>query len=74
MTILQAIRAAVEAGTLREPFTVRDVAAVLKEHYFSYGSLQAGLSRYSRQAPAPALHRVGRGQYRLAARRRNASP
>ena len=74
MTFLQAIRDAVEAGTLQEPFRVRDVAAALQEHHFSYGTLQAELSRYSRQALAPALRRVGRGLYRLAAPRRTESP
>ncbi len=67
MTIIEAIRAAVEAGRLQEPFTVADVAAVLEG--FQYGSLQAALSRYSRPGPGQAeapLSRVERGKYCLA--------
>ncbi len=65
MTILQAIRAAVDAGTLQEPFTARDVAAAVKEHHFSYGSLHASLAHYSRGGPDRPLRRVARGTYRL---------
>ncbi len=68
MTILQAIRAAVEAGKLQEPFTAREVAAALEEHHFSYGSLQASLARYSRRTPDPPMRQVARGRYRLASR------
>ncbi len=65
MTILQAIRAAVEDGKLQELFTARDMVAALEEHHFSSGSLQNSLSTYSRQGPDAPLRRVGRGTYRL---------
>ena len=68
MTILQAIRAAVETGKLQEPFTARDVAAALEEHHFSYGSLQASLTRYSRRRPDPPMRQVARGRYQLTRR------
>jgi hypothetical protein len=65
VTILQAIGAAIEAGRLQEPFTARDAAAALKEHHFSYGSIQVSLASYSRGEPDRPLRRVGRGTYRL---------
>ncbi len=68
MTILEAIRSAVERGELTQPFDVNDVAAALKDHCFSPGSLQATLSRSSRpdgHGPEPPLRRVGPGMYRL---------
>jgi len=68
VTILQAIRAAIEAGNLREPFTARDVGEALGKYHFSYGSLQASLTRYSRGGPDAALRRVARGLYQLAQR------
>lgn len=67
MTIIGAIRNAVEAGELKEPFTVGDVAAVIRT--YGYGSLQACVSRYSRQGVSgtvPVLLRVSPGLYCLA--------
>ncbi len=67
MTIIEAIQSAVEAGKLREPFTLQEVAAVIKEYV--YGSLQAALSRHSRQGRKrldPPLCRLGPGLYCLA--------
>lgn len=77
MTILEAICAAVEEGTLRQPFTAKDLVAGLRDSYYSYGSLAASLERYSGRGVTqaePPLRRVGRGQYRLAPPRRKASP
>ena len=68
-TIIEAIQAAVESGTIQEPFTVADVGAVLRD--YRYGSLQAALSRYSlpTKGRKPLLRRVGPGRYCLAGRR-----
>ena len=66
MTIIEAIQAAVAIGTLQEPFTVADVAAVITE--YQYGSIQAALSRYSRGAGGqaePPLTRIEPGRYCL---------
>jgi hypothetical protein len=66
MTIIEAIQAAVAFGTLREPFAVADVAAVIKE--YQYGSIQAALSRYSRGGGGqaePPLTRIEPGRYCL---------
>ena len=69
MTILEAIRAAVVAGRLEQPFSAKDVAEALREHLYSRGSIAVTLARYSRQGsaqPNPPLRRIVRGQYRLA--------
>ena len=66
MTIIEAIQAAVAIGTLEEPFTVADVAAVVTE--YQYGSIQAALSRYSRSGGGhanPPLTRIEPGRYCL---------
>ena len=69
MTILDAIREAVEAENLREPFSAGDAAAALQGYGFSLGSVQVTLRRYSRPGgnrAAPPIRRVGKGKYRLA--------
>ncbi len=73
MTILQAIRAAVAAGALRQPFGAGEVAAALREHHFSPGSFPTCLARYS-QGPDAPLRRVGPGAYRVRRPRRISLP
>jgi hypothetical protein len=76
MTILNAIRAAVEGGRLQEPFSAKDVAEALRDLHFSAGSIPASLAQYSRRRPNqpdPPLRRLAPGQYRLAFRT-SASP
>ena len=77
MTILEAIRAAVEAGRLQQPFSAENAAEALREHLYSRGSIAVTLARYSRPTPAqpnPPLRRIARGQYRLAPRTFGSNP
>ncbi len=77
MTILEAIRAAVEAGRLQQPFRAEDAAEALREHHYSRGSIAVTLASYSRRGPRqpnPSLRRVARGQYRLATKNPASNP
>ena len=74
MTILDAIREVVGAGSLREPFSLAEATAALQSHGFWLGGLQAALSRHSRGAPtrpAPPIRRGVKGRYRSAPADRN---
>ncbi len=77
MSILEAIRAAVKAGRLEQPFSAEGVAEALREHLYSRGSIAVILARYSRPGPAqpnPPLRRSARGLYQLATRNPACTP
>ena len=61
MTVLQAIRAAIESGRLKEPFSADEMAALLEECRASCGEIEGDAGRESRRGPAGAAPAVGPG-------------